>query len=216
MRSRRLRIAIGTGSAACGAAACGGAGARDAVVQEVALVDSVPFHNELIGDAWLRRVAVRTAAGVDTLDGVLTDQRPVVAGDTLVLGLIYDQDRVAGAFEYAARDGALRLLDLPEGLYEYSTPRLSPDGRHLAFMARDSAGLGYAVVVSWPDGRVVYEGPKARLLESDGGVDRVSWRGADAFEVLIELSLAYSLATQRVRGTVGGSVTVDTLTGSGR
>ena len=99
-------------------------------VQEVALVDSVPYSNALVGNAWLRRVAVRTTDGnVDTLAGVFTDQQPVVAGDSMVFGFLYDEDRVDGAFEYHSRNGSLQRRELPPDLYEYSTPRFSSDGR---------------------------------------------------------------------------------------
>ena len=196
-------------------ACAGDTGAPD--VQEVALVDSVPYSNALVGNAWLRRVAVRTTDGnVDTLAGVLTDQRPVVAGDSMVFGFLYDEDRVDGAFEYHSRNGSLQRRELPADLYEYSTPRFSPDGRWLAYMARDSAGLGFAVVARWPEGTPVHIGPKARLLETDAGVDRIEWRGPQIFEILIDLSMADSGGVQRVRGTVDGAVTVDTLVGAGR
>lgn len=187
--------------------------ARAGATVEVALVDSVRFENELVGVGYLRRVAVRAAGGVDTLEGVATDQEPVLVGDSVVYGLVYDQQSITGAFAYDMDTRAIRRLTLPEQLFAFSVPRFSPDGRHLAYLAMDTSGLGAAAVAEWPSARVIYRGPPVRLLETDVPVDAVRWGNAREFETTIEMSHFAGGGAQRTRGTVGelDSVVVDTV-----
>lgn len=188
-------------------------GARGGDTVEARLVDSVRFENELIGVGYLRRVAVRTAAGVDTLEGVATDQEPVIVGDSVVYGLLYHQQSITGAFAYDVDTRTVRRLTLPEQLFAFSVPRFAPDGRHVAYLAMDTAGLGSAAVAEWPSARVIYRGPPARLLETDVPVDAVRWANARQFEITIEMSHFAGGGAQRTRGTVGqlDSVVVDTV-----
>ena len=172
------------------------------------LVDSVEFSNELIGTDYLRRVEVRTLDGVDTLPGVLTIQPPIVA-DSAVYGLSYVENRVSGAFRYSPSTG-VENLPLPDDLFPFSTPRLSPDARHLAYLAMDSAGLGYATVVSWPSLAVVYRGPGVRLLETDAGVDQITWLDAGRFRIELALTVQTG-GLLRIEGSVDGTVSADTI-----
>lgn len=184
-------------------------GVRDATIRSVALADSVAFSNELIGTGYLHRVSISTADGTDTLPDVLTAQVPVLVGDSSVHGLLYEQDRVIGGFRYTPQGGVQRRR-LPSDLYEYSTPRISPDGRYLAYFGRDSAGLGYAAVARFPDGETVYTGPRVRLLETDVPVSGVSWTDSSHFEIRIARSQRLG-GILRVRGAVDSAAVVDTL-----
>ena len=179
----------------------------------VELADSVRFENELIGVGYLRRVAVHTGAGVDTIDGVVTDQQPVIVGDSVVYGLVYDQQAVTAGFAYDVRTQTAQRLTLPHQLFPYSEPGLSPDGRHLAYLAMDSSGRGYGAVAAWPSGEVVYRGQPVKMLETDAGVDAVQWLDANRFEIRIDLSHSVGGGTQRVRGAVNAldSTVVDTV-----
>jgi hypothetical protein len=179
----------------------------------VELADSVTFENELIGVGYLRRVAVHTAAGVDTLDGIVTHQRPVAVGDSVVYGLVYDQQAVTAGFAYDVRTQTVRHLTLPAQLFPYGEPRLSPDGRHLAYLAMDGSGRGYGAIAAWPSGRVVYRGQAVTMLETDAGVDAVTWHDAHRFEVRIDMSHSVGGGTQRTLGTVAAldSALVDTI-----
>jgi hypothetical protein len=179
----------------------------------VQLADSVRFENELIGVGYLRRVAVRTEAGIDTLANIVTDQQPVVAGDSVVYGLIYDQQAVTAGFAYDARASTVRRLTLPSELFPYAAPKLSPDGRHLAYLAMDTAGRGYGAIAAWPSGGVIYRGQPVRMLETDASIDPASWLDANRFEIRIELSHFVGGGTQRIRGTVSApdSTVVDTI-----
>ena len=171
-------------------------------------MDSVAFFNELIGTDYLRRVEVRTLEEVDTLPGVLTVQPPIIA-DSAVHGLSYEQNRVSGAFRYSP-PAELEILPLPNDLFPYGTPRLSPDARHLAYLAMDSAGLGYATVVSWPSRAVVYRGPGVRLLETDAGVDQIAWLDAGHFRIELALTVQTG-GLLRIEGSADGTVSLDTV-----
>ena len=177
------------------------------------LADSVRFENELIGVGYLRRVAVHTSAGVDTIDSVVTDQQPVIVGDSVVYGFAYDQQAVTAGFAYDVKTRTLRRLTLPHHLFPYGTPRLSPDGRHLAYLAMDSSGRGYAAVAAWPSGQVVYRGQPVRMLETDAVVDAATWHDAARFEFRLEMSHFAGGGAQRIRGAVSAldSAVVDTI-----
>ena len=186
-------------------------GARTPVT--VALVDSIPWENDLTSGT-LHRVAVSSRGRTDTIVDVRTSQLPAVLDDTVVVGLRYAEETVQGAFEYVPASRALRTVALPSDLYDLSTPRFAPDGRHLAYLGRDSTHRGYAVVVAWPSVGVVYRGPAVPLLATDAGVDELAWNDARRFTLVIHLDQPLR-ARQRTRGTIGAdgraTVVVDTL-----
>lgn len=167
----------------------------------VALVDSVPYHNELESGA-LRRVLVTTPTGADTIHDVLTAQLPVVVDDALVVGFRYDENTVRGVFHYVPRTGFLGATALPRDFVSFGTPRLAPDGRHVLYFGQDSTGGGYGVVLAWPSGAVRWRGAPARVLPADGGVDDATWHSARSFTQTILLD-APPRALQRTRGTIG-------------
>lgn len=182
---------------------------------QVELVDSVRFENELIGVGYLRRIAVHDSAGVDTIDEIVTDQEPAVVGDSIVYGFVYDQQAVTAGFAYDVRTQSVQRLTLPHQFFPFSTPRLSPDGRHLAYLAIDSAGRGYGAIASWPMGKVIYRGEPVRMLESDAGIDAARWLDANRFEIRIHMSHSVGGGAQRTRGAVTAldSAVVDTIGG---
>jgi hypothetical protein len=174
------------------------------------LVDSVPYANELT-DGVLHRVAVHTATGVDTLDGILADAPPVVVGDSVVYGIRAGENLVVGLFAHDVRTGRTRRLPAPPDWIPFAVPRLSPDGRHLAYLAQSPTGQGSGVVATVPDGRVIYRGPPATLLETDASIDAVRWEDANRFEIRVDLTYQVG-GTQRLRGTVDPlRVVVDTV-----
>ena len=140
---------------------------------------------------------------------MLTSQLPVIFDDTVVVGFRYDADRVVGAFQYFPRTGHLEPRALPFDFFMYSTPRFAPDGRHVAYLGRDSTGRGYGVILEWPSGRTVYRGQPAPLLETDAGVDEFTWTSARQCELAIALSMELG-GVQRARGTLTGVSGVET------
>ena len=145
----------------------------------------------------------------------MTDQQPVVVGDSVVYGLVYDQQAVTAAFAYDVRTRTVRRLTLPHQLFPYSAPRFSPGGSHLAYLAMDSSGQGYGAIAAWPSGRVVYRGPPVRMLETDAGVDAARWEDPERFEIRIDRSHSVGGGAQRIRGAVTAleSTVVDTVGG---
>ena len=176
----------------------------------VALIDSMPYENELTS-GFLRRVAVRAGARTDTLLGVLVDAPPVVVGDTVVHGIRAEENLFVELFTYDARTRRTRTFPAPADWVPHAVPKLAPDGRHVAYLAQDAKGQGYGAVATVPDGRVVYRGPAATMLETDAGVDAITWADADRFEIRIDLTYQVG-GTQRLRGTLQPlRVVVDTL-----
>jgi hypothetical protein len=221
MEIRLLVIALAGASLG---AACGGASERaDAPpgasgaqppgspgAVSVALADSVPYENEMTS-GYLWRAVVRSAGRVDTLAGILVAELPVVASDGVVYGIRADEERAAGLFAYDPRDGRLRLLPTPTDWWESATPRIAPDGRHVAYLAQKGDGHGYAAVAALPSGEIVYRAPAVAMLETDAGIDEIHWPDNEHFEVRIALSFAVG-GTLRVRGSVRpAAARVDTL-----
>lgn len=185
-------------------------------ILDVAHVDSIPYENELTS-GFLRRVVVRTTAGVDTLPGVRVNTewggRPTaVAGDTVVYGVRAEQELFPGLFAYHARTRRVRLLEPPPGWIEHEVAVLAPDARHVAYLGRDDADhTTYLAVAAVPGGTVVYRGPGVAALETDAGVGQIQWMGPDRFEATIDLSLETG-GTHRVRGSIAPvRAEVDTL-----
>jgi hypothetical protein len=170
----------------------------------------VPYENELESGV-LHRVAVRAGGQVDTLDGILTAWTPVVAGDSVVHGIRAEESRVVGLFAHDVRTGRTRLLPPQPEWVSHAVPRIAPDGRHVAYLAQAATGIGYGAVATLPDGRVIYRGPPAELLETDAGVDTIEWLDAGRFVMLFDMSYRVG-GTQRLRGTVDPlRVDVDTV-----
>ena len=208
MIARSLALAGLAIASACRASDTPPPGSRAAVA--VALGDSVAYENELTSGV-LRRVVVRTPGHTDTLPGILVDAPPVVVGDSVVYGIRAEENLVAGLFAFDVRTRRTRRLPPPPDWVPHAVPRLSPDGRHLAYLAQDSAGRGYGVVATVPEGRVVHRGPPATMLETDAGVDAIAWDGPTRFEIRIDLSYRTG-GTQRARGSLAPmTVVVDTL-----
>jgi hypothetical protein len=149
--------------------------------------DSVEFSDETIGAFYLHRVSVRSEHSTDTLAGVVTLRRPIIVGDSVVYGLIYDGVEVVAGFAYRPGTGVERFT-WPETPIFGSTPTFAPDARHVAYAANDSMGV-HPVVLSWPDRAIVLRGPSVYPLETDAGLDREAWTGPDSVEIQVDLTI---------------------------
>lgn len=177
---------------------------------EAFLADSVPYVNELT-DGVLHRVVVRSATRTHTLPGILAATPPVVVGDSLVVGIRAEENRVVGLFTHDVRTGGTRAIPAPPDWVSHAVPALAPDGRHIAYLAQLPTGEGQGVVATVPAGRVVFRGPPARMLETDAGVDGIAWTDATRFEIRVDLTYQVG-GTQRLRGTLAPlRVVVDTI-----
>jgi hypothetical protein len=176
----------------------------------VETVDSVPYANEL-NSGYHRKVRVGTATGFDTLAGVLVDQLPVVVGDSILYGIRAEQDDSPGLFTYSRSRRQLRMLPPLEGWQPFQEPEIAPDGAHVAFLAKDSTDNYYGAVATLPAGKVMFRGPPMSPLETDTGIDEISWSDANHFE--IDIAITYKVGgKQRIRGSLSPlKVTIDTM-----
>jgi hypothetical protein len=162
-----------------------------------------------------------TSTGTDTLRNVGTNDRLHVTTSMFVLGFVEDFDeRILRAFRYVPGK-SVEFIELPRDLNQFSGPKFSPDGNHLAYMARDTSGLAYAAIAQFPSMKPEYHGPLTTLRETDSWVDHISWSNATTFEIRLDLSTAVPKSSQkrgcgtdcsqRTRGSVNGPVTIDTV-----
>ena len=178
------------------------------------LADSAPWE-DMIGSGYRWRVAVRSAAGVDTIDGLWTNREPSVAGDTLVYGFVVEADgSIPAVFAYDVRTRAAERLPLPEDFLYFTAAALSPDARHLAYAGRAEDGVRLATIVRrWPDGRLVHRSHPVPGYPSDDANSEVVWDGPERVTVMIRLD---EIETQggtwlRVRGAPTGTMEADTV-----
>ena len=167
----------------------------------VALIDSVPFRDDMGEGGYLRRVELRSQRAADTIGGVLTAEVPVLVGDSLVTGFAYEGSAITKGFVYHADSRRLDLVALPSDMTTpyWGRPALSPDGRHVAYAAFAPNGVARVVVRGWPHGSVVTSGQPVALLATDSAVDWAKWTDADHFEVYLR---GADGRWQRFRGSV--------------
>jgi hypothetical protein len=187
----------------------GAAGHAGAGNLSVSLIDSVPYENEVgEGHAW--HVRVTSPLGIDVLPGILTHYTPVMSGDSLVIGVVAEENANPGLFVFDVKRRKLRPRPHLEGWFQYQGPAIAPDGRHIIYLARQG-DLFRGIVAQLPNGNVIYRGPLVSALETDVGVDRTEWRSATEFQMTIDLSFKIG-GSVRMRGTLSPlKVVVDTL-----
>jgi len=169
-------------------------------ILEVAFGDSVHWE-DMLGEGWLKRVVVRTDRGSDTLPGVLTNVLPVLVGDSVVLGFAREGAAITGAFRYRAGADGVEELPLPDDLNRgFAAPAISPDGRHIAYVANRGEGMSWAVLRTWPEGRELAASDTTDVQGSDFSLSNARWLDAERFEALVDAGIGYLLFT----GTVSG------------
>jgi hypothetical protein len=191
----------------------------------VRLVDSAQTGGELGMDEVVSyRVEVAAGARRDTLAGVRVQRVPVLAPDGAVHGVAVGPDgEAAGTFRYEPATRALTRTPAPADASPFfSELTLSPDGRHVAYVAQESGPVVrlWGVVRAWPGGRLVARAAPAPGYPSDVDYGWVRWTGPDAYEVVYRVDgipgADAALAAGpwlRMRGSThgGGPPRVDTL-----
>lgn len=177
-----------------------------------ALVDSFTWKTE-DAQATLWRVEVRSDSAVDTIPDVLTDRRVVVVPLAGVEGFAFDTARagITQGFRYDPTKQRVTKIVIARDLAEpFAEPELSPDGRHVAYVAY-RGGRASAVVRLFPRGRIVVRGPEIAVAAGDYAANDAAWTSPDSFAVYIDLGQTPQRHA-RVRGTVrGGVFAVDTV-----
>jgi hypothetical protein len=109
------------------------------------------------------RAGALFARGPDTIPGLRVPFLPVVLDDSVVVGFwTMAHGGPAGTFSYDVATRRVTRGPLPvwiHDLADFSHPALSPDTRHLAYVALTPEGQQHALVRHWPDGNVVARGP---------------------------------------------------------
>lgn len=179
----------------------------------VALVDSIPFETEL-EEGFLRRVEVRSPAGVDTVAYILTHDLPVVLADGTVLGLAWEGPDLLSAFTWHPRTRAVELVPLPDDADRlFTAPAFSPDGRYLAYVSYPRPGFGRGMVRRGASGDVVVRTDSVEVPGTDAAMNFVRWTDAETFEIYLDVS---ETGWHRFTGTVAAGVTrADTVVPSG-
>lgn len=202
-----------------GAIACRGregAGSSTSIV----VIDSTfaPSWDATEDSAIVYRVEVSSPAGVDTVRDVIPPL-PVVAGDTLVVGLIQVSEDSSAPHRklFRLRPGghALETRPLPSDVWAFFQDFVfSPDGRYAAYVAEDPlpGNLGtFAIVRDLLSGDVVARGPPGGGCDCDVDSNYARWFPPDSFEIVVSHA-ATGGGWQRVSGRSSTRrIHVDTL-----
>jgi len=186
----------------------------------IVVIDSTfaPSWDATEDSAIVYRVEVSSPAGVDTIRDVIPPF-PVVAGDTLVVGLIQVSEDSSAPHRkmFRLRPGghAQETRSLPPDVWAlFQDFVFSPDGRYAAYVAEDPlpGNLGtFAIVRDLLSGDVVARGPSGGGCDCDVDSNYARWFPPDSFEIVVSHS-ATGGGWQRVSGRSSTRrIHVDTL-----
>jgi len=125
---------------------------------------------------------------------------------------------VGKAYQYDAKTRQLSFVPLPKDVNEWNSDiTVSPDGRHVAYIGNESAGI-FGVVRDWPGMTLVLRTPPVKPYPSDYYTDQANWIDAARFEFFIRTPGGVDSTNHMIsrfvvaRGDVRArSMTVDTL-----
>ena len=177
-------------------AAINACGTRDTAAERITLsiVDSAfaPSWDATEDSGLVYRVEVSSPAGFDTVSDVV-EPFPVVAGDTLVVGLIQvSEDSSAPQrklFRLRPGQDPLERRPLPPDVWAFLRDFvISPDGRYAAYVAEDPlpGNFGtFGVVRDLITGEVVARGPAGGGCDCDVDSNYARWIAPDSFEIAV-------------------------------
>jgi hypothetical protein len=160
------------------------------------------------------RVEFRHSVGTDTLTDILYPL-PIVVGRDSAAGIRLirksesEGDRALFVFSPPTTS---KSWPLPTDVhYVFNDVVISPNARHFAYVANDSANGNYAIVRELLTGRVVIRGPGGGGCDCDSDMDHARWLASDSVQIAVH-RLADAQAWLLLTGKPSkGSFKLDTL-----
>ena len=165
------------------------------------------------------RVEVWTGMKADTIPNLIVAKAPGVTRDGVVYGVSITSDGTVGkAYQYDAKTRQLSFVPLPKDVHEWNSDiTVSPDGRHVAYIGHESAGI-FGIVRDWPGMTLVVRTPPVEPYGSDYYTDQAHWIDTFRFEFFIRIEAGADSTNHAIsnfvvaRGDVRArSMTIDTL-----
>jgi hypothetical protein len=159
------------------------------VVEESAvtagLIDSKEVE-EMTSSHTEAKVEVWTGQKADTIPNLVVAKAPGVTRAGVVYGVAITSDGTVGkAYQYDAKTRQLSFVPLPKDVSEWNSDiTVSPDGRHVAYIGNDSAGI-FGVVRDWPGMTLVLRTAPVKPYPSDYYTDQANWIDTARFEFSI-------------------------------
>jgi hypothetical protein len=173
----------------------------------------------MAGDVLLHGVIGRTGQKADTIPDLFVAKAPGVTRDGVVYGVTITSDGTVGkAYQYDAKTRQLSFVPLPKDVNEWNSDiTVSSDGRHVAYIGGESAGI-FGIVRDWPSMTLVVRTPPVNPYPSDYYTDQAQWIDTDRFEFFIRTPGGVDSTNHMIskfvvaRGSVQArSMTIDTL-----
>jgi hypothetical protein len=162
-------------------------------ITHVQLIDSVLtgfVWNPMDDSTWTYGYTVTTTSGVDTLRMII-DPRPIIVGDTSVLGLVLvpdsgDDRRELFRYTKGRPTHRWRLPEDVHWVFHDVVP--SPDGRFIAYVAQDSSYSSFALVRDLSNGQIIIRGVGRGGCDCDVDRNHARWVQPDSFEIAVALA----------------------------
>jgi len=178
-------------------------------IQRVQLIDSVRTrHWSGMDDTYSYRFLVTTAQRTDTIAD-LVDRSPVVSGDTVVVGVVFNPSALGRRLLVVRPNRPPQFVELPSDLWPFFTDlAVSPDARHLLYLATDRLSDDRFMVRALADGSVIWAGLEQPPCDCDVDRNHARWLDSDTFEVATRIDLQH---WRIARVALSGSTTIDTI-----
>jgi hypothetical protein len=182
------------------------------------LIDSMEVE-DMTSSHTEARVEVWTGMKADTIPTLVVARAPGVTRDGVVYGVAITSDgRIGKAYQYDAKTRQLSFVPLPKDVNEWNSDiTVSPDGRYVAYIGDESAGI-FGVVRDWPGMTLVTRTPPVKPYPSDYYTDQAHWIDTARFEFFIRTPAGVDSTNHMIskfvvaRGDVRDrSMTIDTL-----